>query len=490
MGQPESPASLESIAYLEAVPLAERRKEGLVYTPRRLVDFILDLALDVTTQPIESTRILDPASGSGAFLEQITFRLARRLVEKGVDFSVPAGSGALLGTIEACVFGCDKDPNACAIARRSIRDLAGRLLGSPIPPKFFDSNVQVKDYLGVDKLHFNGDSRFDLIVGNPPYVTTSRLSTAHKNELRDLFSSANGRVDLYALFFERSLQLLAPGGRLALITPNKFLTSESARPLRRLILQMSCVNVIAIFRSHRVFGGAATVPCVTVLERGGNAQAINLLECDVSQGKGIVVVSKSQVDCPRQDGEPWFLADPRLLEVAQLIRGTHAHLRALTRRISSGMATGRDGLFVAPCSPGLDVEPELKRPAVRGQDILPFQICDPKLEILIPYVHGANNKPTLIDMNDFPKAVAYLETFRGELEARHCVREWKKTWYDLHDPWLEDITSVPKILVPDIARSNRFALDTGYFCPLDSAYYIIPVGVHPEYLVAVLNSKP
>jgi hypothetical protein len=70
------------------------------------------------------------------------------------------------------------------------------------------------------------------------------------------------------------------------------------------------------------------------------------------------------------------------------------------------------------------------------------------------------------------------------------VRTWQKAWYDIHDPWTLDITGLTKVLVPDVACSNRFALDAGSFCPLHSAYYVIPNGVEPRYLTAVLNSSP
>jgi hypothetical protein len=53
-----------------------------------------------------------------------------------------------------------------------------------------------------------------------------------------------------------------------------------------------------------------------------------------------------------------------------------------------------------------------------------------------------------------------------------------------------DLAAQPKILVPDIARSNRFVFDPGQYYPLHSAYYLIPRGVDPTFLTAVLNSRP
>ena len=101
---------------------------------------------------------------------------------------------------------------------------------------------------------------FDFIVGNPPYVSATRISDSYKRALRLRFATASGRLDLYTVFIERSLSLLSKGGRLALITPDKFLISQTARALRGFIIARSSVRTIAQFRSHKVFRNAATVP--------------------------------------------------------------------------------------------------------------------------------------------------------------------------------------------------------------------------------------
>jgi hypothetical protein len=70
------------------------------------------------------------------------------------------------------------------------------------------------------------------------------------------------------------------------------------------------------------------------------------------------------------------------------------------------------------------------------------------------------------------------------------VRTWDKAWFDIHDPVLENVTRVPKVLVPDIAAGPRFVFDDGRRCPLHSAYYIVPKDVDGRFLAAILNSRP
>lgn len=484
-------SQLEANAYLQALPREARRDEGQVYTSMSLVEFILELGGFTPDLPIETLTVLDPACGGGVFLLGSLARLADRLARSGRDPRTTEGSRDLYSVVEAHLFGVDKDPVACELSRRAVRRRIEKITGRPAARGFFESNIVNDDFLlpAQDALPRRS---FDLVVGNPPYVATTRLSEDQKRELRSRFIVANGRLDLYSMFFERGLRLLERGGRLAFITPNKFLVSQSSRWLRKLLVNGAAVDTIANFRSHRVFEGAATVPCITVLQRGAPGTSCRLLECAVEPGgRGpVVVTSEAKARHPQGGGEAWVPVEPELLSIARLLQARHPTLGDLSTRISAGIATGRDRIFVLPAGSELDLEPELRRPTLRGQDLSAFQIQAPGLELILPYLPVSAGRPELVDLRDFPKTRSYLEAQRTELETRHCVRKWGKAWFDVHDPWTLDITGMTKILVPDVASGNRFAMDEGKYCPLHSAYYVLPKGIDPSYLTAVLNSTP
>jgi len=485
------PSHVVAYEYLSALPRATRRDEGKVYTPSSLVTFILDLSAYTDDVPIEKLTVLDPACGAGAFLIHAFDRLAARLARLGYDPKTAVGREELRASAERCLFGMDKDPVACELAREVLRSRFLATTGLEAAGGFLASNIVTGDFLLAEPGALPLE-RFDLVVGNPPYVATTRLSPEQKQVLRSRFIVANGRPDLYTMFFERGLRLLGTNGKLAFITPNKFLVSESSKRLIKLILSSASVNTIASFRSHRVFEGAATVPCVTVLQRCAGAARFKHLECSVAPGgRGPVAVTmQASAEHPKAGEQPWLLADPELLSLAHLIQDKHPVLGQLATRISAGIATGRDRIFVLRGAEGQDLEPELRRPAVRGQDLSAFRIDAQDLEIILPYLPTSDGRPALVDLDDFPKTKAYLEVHREELATRHCVRAWQKPWYDIHDPWTLDITGMTKVLVPDVACTNRFVIDDGTFCPLHSAYYIIPKGVEPMFLTAVLSSSP
>lgn len=469
--------------YLRGVSRAERRQEGLVYTPPGLVAFILGLTgLEAAGTPIGP--MLDPACGAGAFLQG-----AVRLLLQGW---LPGDPQELTARLESLLFGIDTDPVACRLARLAVRqEVQKHLPGVVLPPRFFRDNILQADFLRDSLVEDLADKLggFAVVLGNPPYVTTDRLSTEHKDELRGRYSTANGRLDLYVLFMERGLELLRPDGRLAFITPNKYLTSESARPMRGLLLRTGALERLAQFRSHRVFAEAATVPCVTVFRKGAPPVPFELLECGTRDTGEVQVLAQVQVPAP--SGDPaWHMVGPGSAVLAARIQGQHPTLQEYAERISAGIATGRDRILVASAASVQDLEPELWRPAIRGQDLQAFRLQDPDLRILLPYREGPRGRPELVDLDSFPLTRSFLEPHRTELERRHCVRTWGKAWFDLHDPWTRDVTRELKILVPDVANTNRFVLDEGRFCPLHSAYYLLPRGIDPRYLLAMLNSAP
>jgi hypothetical protein len=481
--------------YLESLPLEDRRMGGLVYTPSHLVDFTLEQAGYEARAPIEDASLLDPSCGAGAFLERAVLVLAERFAKLGVNPKTTPGHRRFAAAVEANLYGVDVDAHACELARAAVRRAVLEASPGKLAPGFFNANVLAADFLlgrDVETLPPVSARSLRFVVGNPPYVSATRITSSYKMDLRSRFHSAGGRLDLYTVFIERALMLLAEGGRLALVTPDKFLVSQSARGLRGFVLQASAVRSIAKFRSHKVFEDAATVPCVTVLERGGRPRDVAVLACaekPTPSGR-VRVLERSSVPHAGLSSEPWHVTSPGLHAFARRLVERHPTLSQLTVRVSAGPATGRDGLYVFPAGSQPGIEPELLRPVVRGRDVLAFRIANPELEMLVPYVFDAAGNSALIDLSRYPGARRYLEKHRADLEDRHCVRVWRKRWYDLHDQVLRDLAKQTKLLVPDVANSNRFAVDHGTFLPLHSVYYVLPKpGVDVDFLAAVLNSS-
>ena len=118
-------------------PTDERRRTGSHYTPRSLTEPIVTEALrpvfdrlgtSPTPETILDLKILDPATGSGAFLVEACRQLAEQLVEAwtvhGGPTDMPPDEDQLLFAkrlvAQRCLYGVDKNPMAIDLARLSL----------------------------------------------------------------------------------------------------------------------------------------------------------------------------------------------------------------------------------------------------------------------------------------------------------------------------------------------------------------------------------
>ena len=118
-------------------PTDERRRSGSHYTPRSLTEPIVSEALrpvferlgrDARPGDILDLKVLDPATGSGAFLVEACRQLSARLVKAwnrhGGPPTLPADEDELLHArrlvAQRCLYGVDRNPMAIDLARLSL----------------------------------------------------------------------------------------------------------------------------------------------------------------------------------------------------------------------------------------------------------------------------------------------------------------------------------------------------------------------------------
>ena len=100
---------------------------------------------------------------------------------------------------------------------------------------------------------FKGDNPgFDIVIGNPPYVSNKGIDKELMKQYREIFGI---RDDLYNYFFLKGFDLLKNEGVLSFITPDTYLTIESKINLRELFQKNRVIEIIKIknvFESAKV----------------------------------------------------------------------------------------------------------------------------------------------------------------------------------------------------------------------------------------------
>jgi hypothetical protein len=124
---------------------------------------------------------------------------------------------------------------------------------------------------------FHRKGGFDVVIANPPYISAiefaTRYSKNYRKELCGRFETAKGTYDIYVLFIEKGIGLLAERGVLVFINPNKFLSASYAVALREHILTNASLLKLVDVSGIVVFEEAAVYPVVSVMQKSVSASS-------------------------------------------------------------------------------------------------------------------------------------------------------------------------------------------------------------------------
>jgi hypothetical protein len=208
----------------EELLVEKQARDAAYYTPRRVVDMVLDelLPTDWGTGPVQT--ILDPACGSGIFLTE-SFR---RLVYQRQTAGRPKNYQELSQLLVDTVFGIDLNQDAIGVTAFGLylallEHVDPRTIWLDVRlPDLIGSNLIVSDFFARNRL---SDREFDLIVGNPPWK--SRLSAPARRYIQEASEEIPDQ-QVAAAFVWRANELLTEDGCAGFVLPSKtFLHNRS-----------------------------------------------------------------------------------------------------------------------------------------------------------------------------------------------------------------------------------------------------------------------
>jgi hypothetical protein len=263
------PVSLLSIVYERFLKIRDinRKHTGSYYTPRHVVDYVLDHVSVVKNGNLsERTTVLDPACGSGIFLVRMLQRYAvtlRYQTENGRKWR------------QLCNFvqklrGYDTSETAVNIATFSLyiamleqmspRSIRHRMSNGNFLPKILNKCIFHKSFFQADV------EKSELIIGNPPWASR------HGSDADGLQWAARQEVrcpskEIAWAFVWRCRETLVPDGEAALLLPAMaFLHNHSDESVKARTEFVSHVDLRTIIDfsdlSFHLFGDAKRPACL------------------------------------------------------------------------------------------------------------------------------------------------------------------------------------------------------------------------------------
>lgn len=323
---------------------------------------------------------------------------------------------------------------------------------------------------------------FDIVIGNPPYISHDKIPANVPRKLYNVFESF---ADIYCYFFEASMNLIS-NGILCFITSNSYLRSNYGLPLRVYLHKYSLSQIIDI-EDSQIFESAIVNVAITFVLKEKNKNDCIIVNAPWTKAdfNNYVKENKFLYKQSDFDFQPWTLVHPKILCVREKIEKVGVSLEKLQVKIRLGLATGDNNAFI------IDEEKknrlilldkkneELIKPVIRGQDIKRYT-HKPSMYIIL-------SKNGIDIPRDYPVLYDYFCSFGDKFKKRGAKG---KHWTNLRACSFFNDFFKEKIIWIELTDKGRFSYSQKEEYLLNSAYFLIPPKIlDPKYLLGILNSR-
>lgn len=538
----------------------EYANRDVVTTPQELVDATVRAAVKELDVDLPTT--LDFAVGSGRFLLSVFDVLAEREVLR--RSALPGKPGLLKvgedtyrlsftekrALLADHLFGIDIDFNAVEVARFSlmvrlledeVRDTLpsparailpdlgvniahGNTLVRAIPPAAPEGAEEITRPLDLAQVGLPTD--FDLIVGNPPYMSTENMRRYDRLEfdyVREHYDTAHQQFDKYFLFVEFAIKHLTDGGVLGVVIANKWMIVEAAAKLRPLLRSQVNLRRLINFRHVQVFEDKEIYVCSLVAKRAEGADFEYGEPDSLSHFVGGSSLHRmlTQQHLPKDDRAAWVLpADANEELVLTRIRQNSIPMEEVVEA-RNGVQTSLNRVYLikSPTVASGIVEFDLDGKHWRIEEAITKPYLDNSAgvrshfeveadaRIIFPYrkTTAAQSRSGFevipeADMRaNYPLAHSFFKAYKTEIDGRGDVSatERRKAFYVYgRTQAIGYAPNAPKIFYTVNQRGEKYGLDTTGIVYQSGgtagevALYPRDLGYSLDFVLALLDQRP
>ena len=454
--------------------ISKAKELGQYFTPPFVADFMVSLI----TKPKDAL-ILDPCAGTGVFLK--------------------------------------------ALVRAGYKNIKAYEI-DPTLPNYSSVKIEYRDFLEVKP-----EERYDVIIGNPPYVRWMNIPKEWRDRFRnDSYWSSimNGLSDLTYAFIYHSVNMLKEGGELIFITPIFWTETVHGKRLRDFLIKQGHLELLINFNEMRIFEEVSSTIIIFKYVKARSTRPIKIVNLHTKERLTMVHLGKIRELLARlergekyiregayeaflhpqfRDGEPWrpvpeteLANNPLLsLQFSPLIHFKRMAYLGDIAEIGNGMVSGLDKAFQLRESEVSELNQEERRHVIYVYKANTLDKFYPVREP-VPYIYVNDVESEDELKRGYPHFYNRLLQFKEELLKRYN--------YGRHIPWWHWVfprnkrlfeEHEEKIFVPskeryDIRGYFRFAYVSGLYYATQDVTVISPKPAFREgvkYLLALLNSE-
>lgn len=234
----------ELIKILDSIQQKKSKQGGVIYTPWNVAQEMIKLA-----KPTMDMKIVEPSCGHGIFIVGLLSYMQKEYKLSG---------DSLLRWFKEAVVGIEISLDSVKELRTILSLYFFKNFGVKVGEEYF------KNIICDDGLKFISAYKYDLCIGNPPYIRAKHMDVDYLNYLKKAFESCKvGTIDIYFAFIEKYLK---ESKCVVFITPNSFLTSKSGLVLRNMFVEK--VSYLVDFKEKKIFQDASVYTCIFKCEEG------------------------------------------------------------------------------------------------------------------------------------------------------------------------------------------------------------------------------
>lgn len=429
-------------------------KKCQVFTPENYVRELLDSV--GYTHNLYGKRILENSCGDGNILVEVVQRYIDDCRENGLSRT------KIKNGLAKDIYGIEIDKEQYKKCINNLNDVLKRNNIGDV-----DWKIVNEDYLQWNSIT---NTKFQYIVGNPPYITYSELKEEEQLFVKSNFETCvKGKFDYCYAFIEKSIKSLANDGKMSYLIPSSIYKTVFGHNLR--VFMSPYITKIKDYKQDKIFDKALVKTSIMVIDKQRQQNVLYYQDMSTDEEMEIPIARLE---------EKWFFAEEN--EEGQHRFGDYF-------KVSHVVATLLNKTYVLPHGAYTEVDNgyvcgnhTIERAVVRDTETPRTLRYNKHEKIIFPYAYDENG---LVRFEDgefeqlYPEAAAYLNEFREDLDKRQSDTNAK--WFEYGRSQALSGLNSQKLLISTVVTNDVDVYELEQECIPYAGMYIVEKKDNHEY---------